>query len=188
MNVPPSLPRGWGCVEQCGANQSRDGDGVFWAVGAGRSYTPRGLLVKAWCSLQKPARAERKKGKGALGLLKPIAELGEEKCCADNCTVVNTPGAPTLRGRGCRGCQARRSSGADHAFRASQSDIEKMNIWHTNASLPMGPGEAARARARGTKSQSSWVLVLPLPLIHCETLSKSLNLFVPQFPSLKYLK
>ncbi|XP_074829883.1 uncharacterized protein LOC141999908 [Natator depressus] len=51
-------------------------------------YSNNFLHKKLKTSSQKPARAERKKGKGALGLLKPIAELGEEKCCADNCTVM----------------------------------------------------------------------------------------------------
>nr|XP_048678315.1 uncharacterized protein LOC125623293 isoform X2 [Caretta caretta] len=51
-------------------------------------YSNNFLHKKLQTSSQKPARAERKKGKGAPGLLKPIAELGEEECCADNFTVM----------------------------------------------------------------------------------------------------
>ncbi|CAM4677580.1 unnamed protein product [Caretta caretta] len=51
-------------------------------------YSNNFLHKKLQTSSQKPARAERKKGKGAPGLLKPIVELGEEECCVDNFTVM----------------------------------------------------------------------------------------------------
>ncbi|XP_074871267.1 uncharacterized protein LOC142023822 isoform X2 [Carettochelys insculpta] len=51
-------------------------------------YSNNFLHKKLETSRERPARVERKKGKGALGLLKPIPELAKEKCCADNCTVM----------------------------------------------------------------------------------------------------
>ncbi|XP_030391476.1 uncharacterized protein LOC115636030 isoform X2 [Gopherus evgoodei] len=59
-------------------------------------YTNNFLHKKLKTSSQKPARVEWKKGKGALGLLKPIAELGEETCCAAHCTVALDP-CPSLQ-------------------------------------------------------------------------------------------
>ncbi|XP_043576438.1 uncharacterized protein LOC122564953 [Chiloscyllium plagiosum] len=37
---------------------------------------------------EKRKRVKRTKGKGALGLLKPIAELVKERCCMDNCVLM----------------------------------------------------------------------------------------------------
>nr|XP_032623442.1 uncharacterized protein LOC116817434 [Chelonoidis abingdonii] len=57
-------------------------------------YSNNFLHKKLKTSSQKPGRVEQKKGKGALGLLKPIAVLGEEKCCAAHCTVALDPCPP----------------------------------------------------------------------------------------------
>ncbi|XP_072344853.1 uncharacterized protein [Scyliorhinus torazame] len=48
-------------------------------------YSNNFLHKKLKTDPEKGERVKRTKGKGALGLLKPIAELVKERCCADNC-------------------------------------------------------------------------------------------------------
>eukprot|EP00062_Callorhinchus_milii_P014930 gi/632964613/ref/XP_007898483.1/ PREDICTED: uncharacterized protein LOC103183049 isoform X2 [Callorhinchus milii] len=51
-------------------------------------YSNNFLHKKLKTDPEKGVRVERSKGKGALGLLKPIAELMTEKCCVDNCVLM----------------------------------------------------------------------------------------------------
>ncbi|KAJ1146076.1 hypothetical protein NDU88_012358 [Pleurodeles waltl] len=51
-------------------------------------YSNNFLHKKLKTSPQKRERVERTKGRGAMGLLKPIAELSTLKCCMDHCSVM----------------------------------------------------------------------------------------------------
>ncbi|XP_048469359.1 uncharacterized protein LOC109931616 [Rhincodon typus] len=51
-------------------------------------YSNNFLHKKLKTDPQKGKRIKRTKGKGALGLLKPIAELVKERCCMDNCVLM----------------------------------------------------------------------------------------------------
>uniref|UniRef100_UPI00398E8B84 uncharacterized protein n=1 Tax=Pristiophorus japonicus TaxID=55135 RepID=UPI00398E8B84 len=51
-------------------------------------YSNNFLHKKLKTDPEKGERVERTKGKGALGLLKPIAELVKERCCVDNCVSM----------------------------------------------------------------------------------------------------
>ncbi|XP_078496952.1 uncharacterized protein LOC144753023 isoform X1 [Lissotriton helveticus] len=51
-------------------------------------YSNNFLHKKPKTNPQKRERVERTKGRGAMGLLKPIAELSTLKCCMDHCSVM----------------------------------------------------------------------------------------------------
>uniref|UniRef100_H3BDW0 Uncharacterized protein n=1 Tax=Latimeria chalumnae TaxID=7897 RepID=H3BDW0_LATCH len=51
-------------------------------------YSNNFLHKKLKTDPERRGRVQRSKGKGALGLLKPISELHKEKCCMDNCVVI----------------------------------------------------------------------------------------------------
>ncbi|XP_067825989.1 uncharacterized protein [Heptranchias perlo] len=51
-------------------------------------YSNNFLHKKLKTDPEKGERVERTKGKGALGLLKPIVELVKERCCVDNCVSM----------------------------------------------------------------------------------------------------
>ncbi|XP_067868287.1 uncharacterized protein [Heterodontus francisci] len=90
-------------------------------------YSNNFLHKKLKTDPEKGERVKRTKGKGALGLLKPIAELVKERCCVDNCvSMAHTHGHLLHRWR------ERASKGQADARRALAEMLTPSGGSHSN--------------------------------------------------------